>query len=249
MQVNIFETAQEMGESAAKKGAEAIISAIEKRGEAFIILATGASQFTLLDALVDQQGINWSKCTIFHLDEYVGIDETHPASFVLYLKQRFLQRVPDVKEFVFIKGNTNDTDQEIARVSTAIENVNIDVAFVGIGENSHLAFNDPPADFETTNPYIRVELDTKCRQQQANEGWFASLGDVPHSAISMSIQQILKSATIICSVPDLRKAEAVKQTIEGEISNLHPASILQSHSDTWVFLDKDAASQLENKIE
>jgi len=247
MQVKIFETALEMGENAAAIGAEIIRNAIRDRGEAFIILATGASQFTLLNALVAEKDIDWSKCTIFHLDEYVGIDQTHPASFVLYLKQRFLQQVPQVKEFVAIQGNTGDTNQEISRINSAIENVSIDVAFVGIGENSHLAFNDPPADFETTAPYIQVELDEKCRQQQTNEGWFPSLLDVPLWAISMSIRQIMKSTAIICSVPDLRKAEAVKHTIEGEVTNLFPASILQTHPNTWILLDQDAASKLESE--
>ncbi len=244
VQFSLFEDEIEMAENAAAAGASLLKAAISRHVEAQIILATGASQFALIEVLTSDPDIDWSQVTVFHLDEYVGIDETHPASFVRYLRERFLARISGVKEMVFIKGNTGDTDQEIARVSQAILNVNIDVAFVGIGENSHLAFNDPPADFETTDPYICVEMDQECRQQQANEGWFATLDDVPTKAISMSIHQIMKSAAIICTVPNARKAQAVKWTIEGKVSNLHPASILQRHDAAYIFLDKDAASQL-----
>jgi glucosamine-6-phosphate deaminase len=247
VQFSLFENEAETAKNAAAAGASLINAAISRHGEAHIILATGASQFALLEVLTSDPDIDWSQVTVFHLDEYVGIDETHPASFVRYLRERFLARIPGVKEMVFIKGNTGDTDQEIARVSKAISSINIDVAFVGIGENGHLAFNDPPADFKTTEPYICVELDRKCRQQQASEGWFPTLDDVPTKAISMSVHQIMKSAAIICTVPDRRKAQAVKWTIEGEVSNLHPASILQNHDAAYIFLDKEAASQLSGK--
>jgi len=200
----------------------------------------------MLDALVGEGDIDWSRVTIFHLDEYIGIDETHPASFVRYLKERFLRRVPGVGKFVFIDGNASDMAAEIVRVSQAIRQVSIDVAFVGIGENGHLAFNDPPADFVTTEPYICVDLDQKCRQQQANEGWFDSVGEVPKKAVSMSIRQITKSAAIICTVPDARKAQAAQWTIEGDVSNLHPASVLQDHAAVFMFLDQAAAAGLES---
>lgn len=246
MKIDISQTSEEMGTSAAVKGAGFIRDAITARGEAFVILATGASQFVLLDKLIAEGEIDWSRVTIFHLDEYVGIDETHSASFVRYLKERFLNRVPNVKDFVFINGNTGDTKKEIARISNAISQVSIDVAFVGVGENSHLAFNDPPADFETDAPYIDVVLDEACRQQQAGEGWFPTFDDVPKQAISMSIRQIMKSAAIICTVPDMRKAAAVKRIVEGEVSNLYPASILQTHAATYLFLDKNAAAKLSD---
>ncbi|HHG91340.1 MAG TPA: glucosamine-6-phosphate deaminase [Devosia sp.] len=247
MQTHIYPGAQEAASNAAMKGASLIKSAIAARGEAFIVLATGASQFTLLEQLVADTGIDWPRVSVFHLDEYVGIDETHPASFVRYLRERFLAKVPGVKDIVFIHGNQGDVRAEIERVNHAISGVQIDVAFVGIGENGHLAFNDPPADFETEMPFIAVELDEKCRWQQTNEGWFATFDDVPTHAISMSVRQIMKSTAIICTVLDDRKAEAAKWTIEGEVSNLHPASILQTHENAFIFLDRSAAAQLSSE--
>ena len=248
MQIDISPTSIEAGQRAANQGAEAIRDAIRTRGKAAVILATGASQFDVLDALVQQTDIEWSMVTIFHLDEYVGIDATHSASFVRYLKERFLDRVSRARDFVSIDGGAADIDLEIGRVSDAIDLVSIDVAFVGVGENGHLAFNDPPADFDTHAPFMRVKLDEKCRMQQANEGWFPSFSDVPLHAISMSIHQIMKSATIICTVPNMRKSDAVKSVLEGEISNMCPASILQSHGETYFYLDKAAASKLRSEL-
>lgn len=247
MKIDISPSGPEAAQRAAQMGADAILDALAKRGEAAIILATGASQFGVLNALIDRTDIDWSNVTIFHLDEYEGIDASHPASFVRYLNDRFLSRVGAVKHFFSIHGDTDDINAEITRVNDAISGYNIDVAFVGIGENGHLAFNDPPADFATHAPFIRVMLDEKCRMQQANEGWFPSFKDVPEYAISMSIQQIMKSATIICTTPDERKADAVKGVIEGPVSNLCPASILQTHAKTFLFLDKSAASKLKNE--
>ena len=243
MRIDISPTSLE----AADKSAAAIQSAIEARGQAAVILATGASQFDLLDALVKKPDIDWSRVTIFHLDEYIGIDASHPASFVRYLKERFLRRISSVADFISINGSASDIDLEIKRISDAIGRVAIDVALVGVGENGHLAFNDPPADFDTHAPYMRVSLDKKCRMQQANEGWFPSFESVPAHAISMSINQIMKSNTIICTVPDERKSEAVKVVLEGEISNLCPASILQSHKNTFFYLDMAAASKLRRE--
>lgn len=244
MQIDISSNSNVTGAKAAQKGAELIREAIASRGKASIILATGASQFNVLQSLIAEKNIDWSVVTLFHLDEYVGIGECHPASFVRYLKERFLQQVPDVQEFIFINGDADNLAAEMSRVSNEIASVTIDVAFVGIGENGHLAFNDPPADFDTDEPYICVDLDEKCRQQQAGEGWFPSLADVPERAISMSIRQIMKSTSIICTVPDIRKADAVHNVLDGEISNMHPASILHAHPNTFIFLDKDAASKL-----
>lgn len=244
MHIHISSSESEAGKRAAQKGADAIGAAIQARGEASIILATGASQFEVLDALVDIPGIDWSCTTIFHLDEYIGIEATHSASFIRYLQERFIARVPAVKDFVAINGNAANIDLEIQRISSITSKFNIDVAFVGIGENGHLAFNDPPADFDTDAPFIRVELDKKCRTQQSNEGWFATFEDVPSQAISMSIKQITKSSTIICTVPDERKAQAVKAALEGEITNLCPASVLQTHANTFFFLDTAAAKLL-----
>lgn len=244
MIVDISQTPDELARKAARLGAERLRAAIAERDAAHIILATGASQFAVLACLVDEPDIPWSKVTAFHLDEYLGLPATHAASFRRYLKARFVDLVKDLGEFVFIEGDAADTAAEIARVSGRISAQDIDVAFIGIGENGHLAFNDPPADFATADPYIVVELDHQCRLQQFNEGWFPALDQVPSRAISMSIAQILKSKTIVCSVPDERKAAAVKNALEGPVSNLCPASILQTHGAAHVLLDAHSAGRL-----
>ena len=241
MKIEISETKQELGKLAAEKGAELIRKAIQKNGKANIIVATGASQFEMLGELV-KEDIDWSVVTGFHLDEYIGIEVSHPASFRKYLKERFVDLVP-IKEFNYVDGST-DALAECMRLGEIIIQHPIDVAFVGIGENGHLAFNDPPADFETEEPYLVVNLDDDCRRQQLGEGWFPTFDDVPKRAISMSIRQIMKSENIICSVPDERKAVAVKNTLKGEISPMIPASVLQQHEAAWLFLDRPAASLL-----
>lgn len=244
MKIIISDTKVELGKQAALNGAELIREAIAKNGKANIIVATGASQFEMLEELV-KEDIAWSKVTAFHLDEYIGISNTHPASFRKYLKERFVDIVSP-REFHYVNGEIN-AEEECKRLDIIIGTHPIDVAFVGIGENSHLAFNDPPADFETKNAYIPVNLDDDCRKQQMGEGWFATFNDVPRRAISMSIKQIMKSKTIICSVPDQRKAKAVKLTVEGSITNTAPASIMQKHNACWLYLDKESASMLKNQ--
>ena len=239
MEIIISDTKQELGKKAAIKGAELIRKAILENGQANIIVATGASQFEMFSELV-QEEIDWSKVTAFHLDEYIGIPETHPASFRKYLKERFVDIVSP-REFIYVNGSDKPS-QEIIRLGKLISNHPIDVAFVGIGENSHLAFNDPPADFKTENAYLVVELDEDCRRQQLGEGWFPTIHDVPQRAISMSIRQIMKSKAIVCCVPDLRKAEAVKKTIEFPVSPEVPASIMRQHDKVWLYLDLDSAS-------
>ena len=240
MEIIISSTKQEMGKQAAQKGAEIIRKGIAEKGEASIIVATGASQFEMLAELV-KENIDWKVVTGFHLDEYIGIDETHPASFRKYLKERFVSLV-SLKEFHFVNGNA--AEKECKRLGEIISRKPIDVAFVGIGENGHLAFNDPPADFETEEPYIVVNLDENCRKQQQGEGWFPTFDDVPLQAISMSISQIMKSKHIICTVPDERKAVAVKNTVKSMISPMIPASVLQKHPSMWLFLDKASAYEL-----
>ena len=244
MKIEIFATEQEMGQAAAEAGAEKIRQALAERGEARIIVATGASQFTVLGALVKQPDIDWSKVTGFHLDEYLGLPMSHPASFRGYLKERFVDQV-SLKAFHYLDGET-DPQEECERVGKLLTEAPIDVAFVGIGENGHLAFNDPPADFDTEQPYLVVDLDEACRRQQHGEGWFPTMDDVPTQALSMSVKQILKTSTIICSVPDERKAEAVKNSVEGDVTPDVPASILQTHGDTTLFLDQAAASLLKS---
>lgn len=183
--------------------------------------------------------------TMFHLDEYIGLPITHPASFRKYLQERFINKVPALKAAHLINGEA-DPEEERKRVGKLISDYPIDVALVGIGENGHLAFNDPPADFDTKEPYLVVNLDTACRQQQMNEGWFGSLEEVPAQAISMSVHQIMLSKHIICSVPGVRKAQAVKDSLEREVSNHYPASILQTHADCVFYLDADSAAKLEH---
>lgn len=239
-----FETKEEMGAAAAEAGAEKMRIALQERSEVNIIVATGASQFEVLEALTRESGIDWAKVTVFHLDEYVGLSIEHPASFRKYLKERFEDCLPGpVRAFHYINGE-EDAEAECQRVGDLISEAPIDVAFVGIGENGHLAFNDPPADFETESPYLVVDLDEDCRKQQFGEGWFPSLEAVPGKAISMSVRQIMKSGSIICTVPDERKAEAVRNAVEGEVSPKVPASILQEHGDCCLYLDGPAASLL-----
>lgn len=234
----------EMGSLAAKCGAYKIRDAIDSRGAANIIVATGASQFEMLDHLT-REPIDWQHVTVFHLDEYVGLPIDHPASFRQYLWKRFASQLPlPTAAFHYLNAET-DPAAECERVGDLIQRSPIDVAFVGIGENGHLAFNDPPADFETETPYLIVELDEACRRQQLGEGWFPDLESIPTRAISMSIQQIMKSQSIVCTVPDERKSTAVQGCLESEVSPDWPASILQMHSDCQLFLDPPAASKLE----
>lgn len=243
MKIQTYETRKKLGEEAGTLGAQQIKEAIEKNGEANIILATGQSQFETIETLVGDTTIDWSKVRMFHLDEYIGMSIQHKASFRKYLNERFLDQVPPLKEAVLINGE-GDVEEECRRLEKAIFTYPIDVAFVGIGENGHLAFNDPPADFDNERAYLVVDLDRQCRQQQLGEGWFDHLDEVPQQAISMSIKQIMKSKHIICSVPDERKAQAVKNCLKGEVTNLHPASILQEHADCVCFLDQGSASLL-----
>lgn len=244
MKISIAQTSVDAGHQAALQGAEHIRQAIRDRGAARLILATGASQFEVLKALVVIDDIDWSKCTVFHLDEYVGLPRSHPASFVNYLNARFVGLVPALGHFEAIDGEAADIGAEITRLNRELSKAPIDVAFVGIGENGHLAFNDPPADFETSVPFLRVSLDEPCRQQQVNEGWFDTMGDVPAEALTMSIQQIISAKSIICTVQDHRKSRAVKNAVEGPVSNLCPASILQEHANALLILDEAAATEL-----
>ena len=233
-----------LGEMAGKAAGELIRKAIAAKESANIILATGTSQFETINQLLAEEGIAWEKVTMFHLDEYIGLPNTHPASFRKYLKERFLDKVGDLKHHYLINGEV-DPVKETKRLGDLIQNHPIDVALVGIGENGHLAFNDPPADFETEKPYLVVDLDQACRAQQFNEGWFPNLDAVPAQAISMSIRQIMKSKSIICSVPDERKAQAVKDCVNNPVSNLFPASILREHDDCKLYLDVASASLLD----
>ena len=245
MRTILTSTPQVMGRWVAEHAAADLRLAIEKYGSANLVVATGASQFEVLSALVQQPDMDWTRVQGFHLDEYVGLSNDHPASFCRYLKERFVDHVP-LSNFHYLDG-LSDTEQTVSKLGGLIRSTRMDVAMVGIGENGHLAFNDPPADFETSTPYLVVELDEPCRMQQVGEGWFASLEEVPTHAMSMSVKQILESAKIYCSVPDERKAEAVRNTIEGEITAQVPASILKSHPSVALVIDEPAASRFSDE--
>ncbi|MFD1881203.1 glucosamine-6-phosphate deaminase [Paracoccus pacificus] len=245
MQIRLHPDKAALGAAAAAEGLAAINRALADRGRAVIILATGASQFEMLADLTAAD-VDWSRITIFHLDEYIGLPDTHPASFRKYLRERVLAKLPVAPEsFVEINGEAADIAAEIARLNGLLSRETVDVCFAGIGENGHLAFNDPPADFEVSDPYIRVRLDDACRRQQMGEGWFATVDDVPPEAISMSIREIMRSRKLIVLAPETRKAVAVRNTVEGEVSPFVPASIIQRHEDCTLHLDDASAALLD----
>jgi glucosamine-6-phosphate deaminase len=231
-----------MASAAAARAATVIRRSIAERKKARIIAATGASPFEFLEALTKTPGIDWQRVEMFHLDEYVGLPDTHPASFCKYLRERFIDKV-GIGEYHLLSG-TDDPATVMKHVGEQLQREPIDIAFVGVGENGHLAFNDPPADFDTQVPYAIVTLDEPCRRQQLNEGWFPTLEDVPKQAISMTISQIMKAKEILCIVPDARKAQAVKNCFEAPVSPMAPASTLQNHLNTTVYLDVASSSML-----
>jgi glucosamine-6-phosphate deaminase len=245
MVIKIYEDKTALGRAAAVEAAVSLRKAIQEGGRARIIAATGASQFEFLEALTALPGIEWPRVEMFHLDEYIGLPASHPASFRKYLLERLIHKT-GISKYHFLEGD-GDVPKTVRKVAAELTAAPIDVAFVGIGENGHLAFNDPPADFQTEEPYLIVDLDEACLRQQVGESWFADLADVPKRAISMSVRQILKSKEIIAIVPEARKAQAVKSCFEGEISPLAPASILRTHANTTVFLDKLSAALLSPK--
>jgi len=246
VRVKVFDDKNLLAKTAGEHAARSLRAALQEKETARIIAATGASQFEFLNCLTKAEGIDWPRVEMFHLDEYVGLPLSHPASFRRYLLERLIRKVKLTK-YHLLDGEADPV--EVARqVGAELCAAPIGVAFVGIGENGHLAFNDPPADFETEEPYIVVKLDEACRQQQVNEGWFASIADVPKRAISMSVRQILKAEEIIAIVPDRRKAVAVKECLEGEISPMAPASILRQHTNTTLYLDRNSASLLSSEV-
>jgi glucosamine-6-phosphate deaminase len=247
MNIEICADKNDLGRRAAADGAARIQAAIADRGSANVIVATGASQFEMLGELVKAANVDWTKVNFFHLDEYVAMPMSHPASFRRYLKERLVDCLPQPPRAFHYLNAEGDAAAECRRLGDLNKQHPIDVAFIGIGENGHLAFNDPPADFVTDEPYIVVTLDDACRRQQFGEGWFPTFEAVPTLAISMSVRQIMKSNAIICSVPDQRKAAAVKDAIEGTITPQVPASILQQHPRATIYLDPPAASYLTKK--
>lgn len=239
MKLHVYETAAEMGRRSAELIAEKLNEAIAQRGSARLLLSTGASQFEMLEALVGMD-VDFSKVTMFHLDEYVNLPMSHVASFRRYLHERFADRLP-LKEAVYVNGE-GDVKANIAYITERIREAPVDVGAIGIGENGHIAFNDPPADFETRESYIVVNLDDRCKLQQVREGWFAGVDDVPKQAISMTVRQIMDCRSIVSVVPRSVKAEAVRNTLTQPVSPAVPATILKTHADWNLFLDMDSAA-------
>ena len=242
MEVKVFETPAELGQVAAKYCAGIINEAIAGKGKARIVLSTGASQFDTIQALIATD-VDWSKVEMFHLDEYIGLPESHPASFRKYLKERFLSKVNIGK--AYLVDGEDDPQKVIASLTAEIRTEPVDLGLIGIGENAHIAFNDPPADFDTEEAFICVALNDTCKQQQVREGWFATPDDVPKQAISMSVHQIMQCQRIVSCVPYAVKAQAIKDMIESPLTNLVPATMLKNHPDVVLFLDKDSASLID----
>lgn len=246
MVIYIDKNADEMGKRAAEVTARLIRESIEDHGECRLLLSTGASQFEVLSHLT-KIDLPWDKVVGFHLDEYNGMSAEHPASFKKYLKERFVDLVHP-KEFHYVIG-TGDVEKNLAELTEAIRENPIDVGLIGIGENGHIAFNDPPADFETTEAYKIVELDEKCRRQQMGEGWFATIDDVPKTAISMTVYQMMQCKTVLTICGGKRKADAIKRTLEaGEVTNMIPATKLKEHPDWMLFLDEESASEVDKSL-
>jgi len=246
VQIKTYVDREAMSRAAALHAAGALRDAIRRQGDVRIIAATGASQFAFLDALTAASDIDWARVEMFHLDEYVGLPLEHPASFRKYLLERLIHKTGLTRHHL-LDGEA-DAASVAERAGREIAKAPIDLAFVGIGENGHLAFNDPPADFMTDTPYLIVTLDEACRRQQVGEGWFATMADVPSRAISMSVRQILRAREIICIVPDARKAQAVKACVEGDVSPMAPASSLRTHANTTLYLDRESAALLDAPV-
>lgn len=244
LEVRIFANKEVMGACAADHAACEIASAIERRGLARIVVATGASQFAFFEAFT-RQALDWSRVEVMHLDEYAGIGPEHPASFRRYLKERFVDRVHP-RVFHGVRGDADDLEAECRRYAGVLSRAPVDLCVCGIGENGHLAFNDPAvADFEDTKLVKVVELDEACRRQQLGEGWFDSLDDVPRRALSQTIPSVVGSSRLIVVVPEKRKAEAVRNTILGPVGTSCPASILRRQRHAFLYLDEDSASGLD----
>ena len=241
MNINISANPAELGKRAATLVAQRLNQAIGERGEARLLVSTGSSQFETLAALSAAE-VDWSVVSVFHLDEYIGLEITHPASFRKYLYERFINGLK-VRGFYPVDG-TGDVAENIRQLSLEIQKWPVDVGLIGIGENAHIAFNDPPADFETTEPYLIVHLDERCKLQQVNEGWFPSLEAVPATAISMSVHQIMQCRVVVSAVPHLVKADAVAMTLQNELTNLVPSTMLKQHPDWNLFVDTGSASKI-----
>lgn len=248
MLLRVFDDKASLGRAAAEQAANAIQAAIAARGSARIVAATAASQLEFLDALTSMPGLDWSRVEAFHLDEYIGLPVTHPGSFRKMLLEQLVRRT-GIRKYHLLDGDAPDPVEVARRVGGELASAPVDVEFLGIGENGHIAFNDPPADFAVEAPYIIVNLDEACRQQQVGEAWFADISQVPARALSMSVRQILKAKEILAVVPDRRKAQAIKKCFEGEISPQTPASILRTHPNATIYLDRNSAALLSPSVQ
>ena len=243
MEIRICKDRYELGKSAAKHVAQVLREVIAEKGTARIVLSTGASQFDTIEALTKEPGIKWDCVEMFHLDEYVNLPVTHPASFRKYLQERFVDKVAPLKAVHFVDG----TKECIEGLTKELRSAPIDIGLIGIGENGHIAFNDPPADFDTKEAYIIVNLDEKCKKQQMGEGWFATMDDVPKQAVSMTTYQIMQCERIVSCVPYAVKADAVEKTLHAkETTNMVPATLLKEHKDMILYIDNDSASKVIN---
>jgi len=245
MQIHILDNADQLGFKAARASEAALKAIIAEKGWARIALSTGASQFEFLKHFI-QLDIQWDKVEMFHLDEYISLPEDHPASFRKYLKERFLSHV-NIGKYWLVDGE-GDIGETVRQLNEEIAKAPIDLALIGIGENAHIAFNDPPADFDKADPYHIVNLNETCKQQQVGEGWFATLEDVPNQAISMSVKQIMRSLRIISCVPRQAKAKAIGMTLRSQLDPNCPATMLKSHPDWQLYLDKDSASEIYTAV-
>ena len=241
MIIHINTDASKLGSNAAHFAAGKLNEAIIQNGEARLVLSTGSSQFETLESLLHEQ-VEWERVEVFHLDEYIGLPVTHVASFRKYLYERFINQIK-VKKFhsVDVEGNI---DQKIKSLSAEVRKKSVDLGIIGIGVNGHIAFNDPPADFDTREAYIIVNLDEQCRLQQVNEGWFSSIEEVPAKAVSMTPWQIMQCKTIVSCVPHKVKAIAVKNTLVNILTNIVPATLLKKHQDYHLYLDNNSASEI-----
>lgn len=248
MLIRVFSDRLSLGQAAARQAATAIRKAISAQGHARVVAATAASQLEFLNTLTAMPGIDWGRVEVFHLDEYIGLPVTHPGSFRKMLLEQLVHKT-GVRKYHLLEGDAPNPASVAVDLGKELASAPVDIAFLGIGENGHIAFNDPPADFETEDPYLIVNLDEACRRQQVGEAWFADISQVPRQAISMSARQILKAKEILAVVPDQRKAQAIKECFEGTISPMHPASILRKHANATVYLDTHSASLLNPDLQ
>ena len=241
--IQVYPSRASLGAAAAERAAALITRAIEEHGRARVIAATGNSQLPLVEALVAQP-VDWKSVELFHMDEYAGMSAQHPASFRLWIRTRLAEKVHPLKTH-YLEGDAVDLEAEIARYSRLLLEAPVHLAFVGFGENGHIAFNDPPvADFRDPATVKKVSLDEPCRKQQAGEGHFPDLASVPTEAVTITCTGLFRANAWVCCVPERRKAEAVRNALEGPISEACPASLVRRHPNASVFLDAESASLL-----